>query len=70
MQRRPLIAFDAGSDLLTDRQDGQDNTVAASRWSCAVESDYDGYEHSCSLGLTMDSTHTVSYIVICEWRAF
>lgn len=71
-QRKPLIAFDAGSDLLTDRQDGQDNTVAASRWSCAVESDDDSYQFNggCILGLTMDATHTVSYIVVCKWSAY
>eukprot|EP00903_Cladosiphon_okamuranus_P007236 g7023.t1 len=47
--------------------DGQDNTVTASRWSCEVPSWYvtgSSYEHDCRLTLRMDGRHTISYILV------
>lgn len=59
-----------GSARLADGQDGQNNTVAASRWACAVESDHDpdGYGDSrCNLYFSMDEEHTISHIIVCEY---
>lgn len=43
-------------------QDGDDNTVAASRWAC----DGSGAEGFCELRFEFNDMYTVSHLDICE----
>lgn len=60
-------------------QDGKNNTVAASRWSCSLAADTAESVSSsawfptmCNLALQFDADVTISHLIVCErvciWR--
>lgn len=58
------LSFSFPRPVLTRAQDGNDNTVADSRWSCdpGLVGDFD----YCMLFFDLGGSFTVSYIMICK----